>query len=89
MVRGREIFEEIATEEFGRRFDEGEDISELVDWSKGKRLHGGERMGSGRKRIGRKAYTVRLRPEVHESIQQRAHKKGITISEYIERLLIN
>jgi len=82
-------YNKITTEEFDRRFDEGEDISDFVDWSKGKRLHGGKRMGSGRKKIGRKAYTVRLRPEVHESIQQRAHKKGITISEYIEKLLIN
>ena len=39
---------EITTEEFDRRFDAGEDISDLVDWSKGKRLHGGKRTGSGR-----------------------------------------
>ena len=31
----------ITTEEFERRFDAGEDISDLVDWSKGKRLHRG------------------------------------------------
>lgn len=79
----------ITTEEFDRLFDEGEDISKLVDWSKGERLHGGKRMGSGRKKMGRKAYTVRLRPEIHKRIQQRAHKKGVTISEYIEKMLIN
>jgi len=76
----------ITTEEFDRRFDAGEDISDLVDWSKGKPLHGGKRPGSGRKRIGRKAYTVRLRPEVHKRIQQRAQKNGVSISEYIEGL---
>jgi predicted HicB family RNase H-like nuclease len=77
---------DITTEEFDRRFDAGEDISDLVDWTQGKRLHGGKRAGSGRKRAGRKAYTVRLRPEIHEAIQQRAQKKGVTISEYIEEL---
>lgn len=77
---------DITTEEFDRRFDAGEDISDLVDWSKGKRLHGGKRPGSGRKATGRKAYTVRLRPEVHETIQRKAQKNGVTISEYIEKL---
>ena len=77
---------EITTEEFDRRFDEGEDISGMVDWSKGKRLHGGKRPGSGRKTIGRKPYTIRLQPEVHARIQQRAKKKGISISEYIEEM---
>ena len=77
---------DITTDEFDRRFDAGEDISDLVDLSKGKRLHGGKRSGSGRKTAGRKAYTVRLRPEVHETIQQRAQKKGVSISEYIEEL---
>lgn len=76
----------ITTEEFDRRFDAGEDISELVDWSNGKRLHGGRRPHSGRKPNGRKPYTVRLRPEIHERIQQRAQQKGVTISEYIEEL---
>jgi hypothetical protein len=77
---------DIATEEFDRKFDAGEDISNLVDWSKGKRLLGGKRSGSGRRATGRKAYTVRLRPEVHERIQQGAQKKGVSISEYIEEL---
>ncbi len=77
---------DITTEEFDRRFDAGEDISDLVDWSRGKRLHGGKRSGSGRKTAGRKAYTVRLRPEVHETIQQRALEEGVSISEYIEKL---
>lgn len=76
----------ITTEEFDRRFDAGEDISHLIDWTRGKRLHGGRRPGSGRKSTGRKAYTVRLRPEVHETIHQRAQKKGISISDYIEEL---
>ncbi len=77
---------EITTEEFDRLFDAGKDISDMVDWSKGKRLHGGKRPGSGRKATGRKPYTVRLQPEVHTKIQQRAKKKGISISEYIEEL---
>lgn len=75
---------DITTEAFDRRFDAGEDVSALVDWSKGKRLHGGKRPGSGRKPSGRKAYTVRLLPQVHERIRRRAHKQGITVSAYIE-----
>lgn len=78
--------EDMSAEEFDRKFDAGEDISGLVDWSKGKRLHGGKRPGAGRRVTGRKAYTVRLHPEVHKRIEQRAQKKGVTISEYIEEL---
>lgn len=77
---------ETAPEAFDRRFDAGEDISDLVDWSKGVRLHGGKRAGSGRRTVGRKAYTVRLRPEIHARIQDRASKRGVSISAYIEEL---
>ena len=73
-----------ATEDFDRRFDAGEDVSDLVDWSKGKPLHGGKRPGAGRKSAGRRPYTIRLKPEVHMSIQQKAKRRGMTMSEYIE-----
>ncbi len=76
----------ITTEEFDLRFDSGDDISDLVDWSKGKSLHGGKRLGAGRKVSGRKAYTFRLHPEIHERIQVQAQNKGISISDYIEEL---
>jgi hypothetical protein len=77
----------IATDEFDRRFDAGEDINDLVDWSKGRRLHGGRRLGAGRKPVGRQSYTIRLTPQVHAKIQQRAKKKGISLSEYIEETM--
>lgn len=76
----------VTTEEFDQRFDAGEDISDLVDWSKGKRLHGGKRKGAGRKAVGRCPYTIRLNPQVHAKIQQQAQKKGISLSEYVEEL---
>ena len=54
----------ITTKEFDRRFDEGEDISEFVDWSQGKRLHGGKRVAPGEEEWGGKptpfAYTLRF-----------------------------
>ncbi len=75
------------TDEFERRFDAGEDISDLVDWSKGRRLHGGKRERAGRKPVGRQPYTIRLSPQVHARIQQRAKKKGVSLSEYIEETM--
>lgn len=79
----------ITTEEFDRRFDAGEDISEYLDWSTARRLHGGQRKGAGRKPTGRQPYTIRLNPQIHAKIQQRAKKKGVSLSEYIEELASN
>ncbi|MBC2595983.1 MULTISPECIES: hypothetical protein [Ruficoccus] len=77
----------ISVEEFDRRFDDGEDISEHLDWSTARRLHGGKREGAGRKSSGRHPYTIRLKPQIHAKFQQRARKKGISLSEYIEELV--
>lgn len=79
----------ISVEEFDRQFDAGEDISKYLDWSTARRLHGGKREGAGRKASGRQPYTIRLNPQIHAKIQQRAKKKGVSLSEYIEALANN
>lgn len=79
----------ISAEELDRRFDVGEDVSEFLDWSTARRLHGGKRDGAGRKSSGRQPYTIRLNPKIHAKIQQRAQKKGVSLSEYIEELASN
>lgn len=76
-----------ATKRFDERFDAGEDVSDQIDWSAGQRLHGGRRLGAGRKAGGRKPYTVRLHPEVHAKLQARADRQGVSISAYVEQLV--
>lgn len=75
-------------EEFDRLFDEGSDeIDAFLDWQKPSFQHGGRRANSGRKATGRKPYQIRLRPDVHEKIKQRAGEKGLSISAYVETLV--
>jgi hypothetical protein len=78
----------ITIEEFDKLFDDGSDeIDAFIDWEKPVFQHGGRRANSGRKRSGRKPYQIRLRPDVHEKIKNRAGEKGLSISEYVETLV--
>jgi hypothetical protein len=76
----------ITLSEFDRLFDEGSDrIDAFIDWSKAKG-RGGRRVGSGRKPSGRKPYQIRLKPETHLRLQQRAMRLGVSISQVVEDL---
>ena len=78
----------ISVEEFDRLFDDGSDeIDAFIDWTKPVFQHGGRRANSGRKHSGRKPYQIRLRPDVHNKIKNRASEKGLSISEYVETLV--
>lgn len=77
----------ISLEEFDRLFDEGSDaIDAFVDWKHPVASHGGRRANSGRKPSGRKPFQIRLRPEVHARLKQRADQRGISLSELVETL---
>jgi hypothetical protein len=45
--------------------------------------HGGARPGSGRKRLGRKAYLVRMKPETMGRLKETA--KPLTPGQYLDR----
>ena len=49
--------------------------------------HGGRRKGSGRKKLGRKSYTLRMKPEVMALLK--VASKGQTVGRFIEKIAAN
>ena len=77
----------IPLEEFDRLFDEGSDaIDAFIDYAHPRIGHGGARAGAGRKPIGRRQYTIRLKPDIHAKLKKRAKARHLTLAEYIESL---
>ncbi|MEX0331105.1 MAG: hypothetical protein AB3N64_06735 [Puniceicoccaceae bacterium] len=75
----------IPLQEFDRLFDEGSDaIDAFIDYANPRIRHGGARPGAGRKPSGRRQFTIRLKPEIHAKLKQRARARQQTLAEYIE-----